>query len=414
MFGKRSTILCRAGIIVLFIAALSASALYQNNMDINSNINQNYLYLTAEQRLSDFDLLCSSLDDAFPFWEEIKQAGIDKQELYHSYRKNIASTETDMEFFMCMNSFLSEFGRTGHLSILNPTLYQYYAAALSNDNIPPQSTANFMTAINNPVTPQTYDFLVEYANSLKTTSTETDSYENLTTSIYDDGKTAYLKINSFMITTLEQDSAAITDFYEQIKDTSNLIIDIRGNSGGSDNYWSNLIVTPNAKETLSSERYFLFNKNGTTWNYILNHIGQLRRASTLPEAYFSKYDGLFSYYVTTQLVFEEASNPYQGKIWVLVDDDVYSASENFAVFCKNTGFATLVGTPTGGDGGCMEPYFLTLPNSSLIIRFSAVYPINADGTGNEAYGTTPDIVISDDEDALEKCLSLIQEGAGTK
>jgi len=32
--------------------------------------------------------------------------------------------------------------------------------------------------------------------------------------------------------------------------------------------------------------------------------------------------------------------------------------------------------------------------------------LNADGTGNEAMGTTPDILVSEDEDALEKCLSL--------
>lgn len=43
---------------------------------------------------------------------------------------------------------------------------------------------------------------------------------------------------------------------------------------------------------------------------------------------------------------------------------VYSASESFAVFCQETGFATLVGSPTGGDGiGALDPVFLQLPNS---------------------------------------------------
>ena len=92
---------------------------------------------------------------------------------------------------------------------------------------------------------------------------------------------------------------------------------------------------------------------------------------------------------------------------MLVDEKVYSASENFVQFCKNTGFARLVGTPTGGDGGIADPILITLPNSGLLIRFSIFYGLNADGSGNEAAGTTPDLLVGQGEDALEICKALI-------
>lgn len=77
------------------------------------------------------------------------------------------------------------------------------------------------------------------------------------------------------------------------------------------------------------------------------------------------------------------------------------------MFCKNTGFATLVGTTTNGDGGIADPLLFALPNSGLVVRFSVFYGLNEDGSGNEANGTEPDIVISENEDALEKCFELI-------
>ena len=131
--------------------------------------------------------------------------------------------------------------------------------------------------------------------------------------------------------------------------------------------------------------------------------------SVLPEPFFSRYRDRFSYCTTDRTAFEAADDPYWGRIWVLIDEKVYSASENFVMFCKNTGFTTLVGTATGGDGGIADPLLVALPNSGLIIRFSIFYGLNADGSGNEAKGTTPDITIAEDGDALEECFRLIEE-----
>ena len=55
----------------------------------------------------------------------------------------------------------------------------------------------------------------------------------------------------------------------------------------------------------------------------------------------------------------------------------------------------------------LDPMLLSLPNSGLIVRFSPLYGTNSDGEGNEACGTSPDILISEEEDAFEKCKSMI-------
>ena len=43
-------------------------------------------------------------------------------------------------------------------------------------------------------------------------------------------------------------------------------------------------------------------------------------------------------------------SPFRGRIWVLVDESVYSASESFVLFCQQTGFATLVAAQPAATG----------------------------------------------------------------
>ena len=93
---------------------------------------------------------------------------------------------------------------------------------------------------------------------------------------------------------------------------------------------------------------------------------------------------------------------------MLVGPAVYSASESFSVFCQETGFATLVGQNTGGDGiGSLDPIFLQLPNSGLLLQFSMMFGLNADGSSSEEAGTMPEILSPEGEPALVTALRSI-------
>jgi C-terminal processing protease CtpA/Prc len=95
-------------------------------------------------------------------------------------------------------------------------------------------------------------------------------------------------------------------------------------------------------------------------------------------------------------------------IYLLVNSNVYSASEGFAMFCKATGFATLVGSNTGGDGGMLTIRQFDLANTGLLISFSTTFSLNPDGSSNTEFGSIPDVYIGENQTELEACLALIE------
>ena len=97
------------------------------------------------------------------------------------------------------------------------------------------------------------------------------------------------------------------------------------------------------------------------------------------------------------------------KRWVLVDHVVYSSSEMFVCFCKSTGWATVAGKQTGGDGIGFSPVLRLLPDSGLLYEFNCAAGENPDGTMN-IEGTTPDVIL---ESATIDCLlDLIRQERG--
>ncbi len=84
---------------------------------------------------------------------------------------------------------------------------------------------------------------------------------------------------------------------------------------------------------------------------------------------------------------------FKGDIYLLIDKYVFSSAEKFASFCKDTGFATLIGEPTGGDRVFETIPAMVLPNSGMAVRFSYEMGINQNGTINMETKTIPDIVV---------------------
>ncbi|UCH92814.1 MAG: peptidase, partial [Candidatus Aminicenantes bacterium] len=80
-----------------------------------------------------------------------------------------------------------------------------------------------------------------------------------------------------------------------------------------------------------------------------------------------------------------------GEIIILIDKMTYSATDAFALFCKETKFGTLYGVPTGGDGISESPVFYVLPNSKIMIRFTPAMGIDYTGHANEEVRVQPDV-----------------------
>ncbi len=226
------------------------------------------------------------------------------------------------------------------------------------------------------------------------------SNRNFRTEVLEKNKTAYIRMSSMMVkgdTQYEADRKEIEDFLKQIKDYPYLIVDIRGNGGGSTGYWSGALVSRLIEKSIFFKSYILYRDTEYITPFVKDRYDTYNAKSTqdLPEnnnyapevKSFGKYieiqDGVVSY------------NPihFKGKVYLLVDGGVYSAAESFAVFAKTSKWATLVGTTTGGDGIGAEPGYLSLPNSGILVRVPVAMGLNPDGSINEEAHTQPDFYV---------------------
>ena len=109
--------------------------------------------------------------------------------------------------------------------------------------------------------------------------------------------------------------------------------------------------------------------------------------------------------IVTTIEPEDSGSVFRGRIWLITGQSVYSSSEAFAVFCRETGFATLVGQRTGGSnsGGAI---LYELPASHLLIQFDVEYCLNGDGSCNMEMGTAPDI---ESDEPLQTVLDIIAD-----
>lgn len=237
-----------------------------------------------------------------------------------------------------------------------------------------------------------------------------------TTEILEEGRIAYVKIPSLSSSYVEKDREGLRSFFTEIKDYSTLIIDIRGNGGGSTRYWTENILPPLAQMPLSTKNYLLFRDSDYIKPFIkhklflsyyteLKPLTQLRFSASNAGFYFEDNKG--SYLELGYNIKPNKPVGFKGRILLLVDDYVYSSAEAFAAFAKATGWATLIGTRTGGDGIGFDPVPVVLPNSGLIVRFPADMGLNPDGSINEEVATQPDIYV---EPSYEDFLKRVKDG----
>ena len=391
--------------------------------------NPNWNHMTSAQMLADFDTLYQALDENYPYFEVgARMSGTGLRQTHDETRQKVAACKSDMEFFLTIDDWLRTDGaQAGHLGVLFPSMFNAfrevytemaqspddpYAAAYSD----PRAVKGYegFGKLFDPV----FDRVMAYYGD--ETDAQAEAAPNVETKIIEPGKIAYVKIRAFDMMQYDKDEKTLKDFYRQVGDYDHLIIDISENGGGGMSYFDNLIVEPNIDQPLDVSFYSLF-QNGPLVRKFLGTDEWMdseacKPASEFPQlAPFRRGDLKDVDYYLESTVTENpkpgAEKLFRGRIWMLVSDAVYSSSEWAAIVSKATGFATLVGTQTGGDGIGSDPIPVVLPNSGLIVRFSPIYGVTSDGFGSEEYGTTPDIVSPEGEAPLDTCLRAIRSGS---
>jgi carboxyl-terminal processing protease len=175
---------------------------------------------------------------------------------------------------------------------------------------------------------------------------------------------------------------------EQAKSLKAVIIDVRGNHGGS---------TPEQLIGALMDRPYRWWEESTP-----AHIGafQLQRdPNTHVELHW--FDGV-----------EQPSEPiYKGPLFILTDGGCFSACEDFVVSFKDNHRATILGEQTAGSSG--QPYqhqFVT----GMVFQLSTKREFMPDGAPFEGVGIAPDIqvplhredLVSGHDPALDKAIAL--------
>lgn len=163
-----------------------------------------------------------------------------------------------------------------------------------------------------------------------------------------DEKIGYIKFNNFALSIVEQFCAAVSEF----KDKKALIVDLRGNTGGS-------------------------------YSVLLSLLG------FMSDRDFGLGTEVYKYYEVPRIVNSHKKN-FKGEIVVLIDGSSLSAAEIFASGLKESNKATIIGEISGGQ---------VLPATSRVLPTGAIFmfPVanikTIKGEFLEGMGVVPDVQI---------------------
>lgn len=203
--------------------------------------------------------------------------------------------------------------------------------------------------------------------------------------VYESSKTALLKIPSFFT---DQDLPLfLHETFENIKSTGvkRLIIDVRNNEGGRDEYGS-LLFSYLAKEPFS---YYKNLRVATADTVYLNRLafGELPFSAVIPryiQGIQSKDDTLYFVNHSNLAVQQPKENAFHGEVYVLINGGTFSSAAEFASITYDQKRAIFVGEEAGGGfrgNSSLGTPALTLPNSKVRITIPLAWHALAVGDG---------------------------------
>lgn len=366
--------------------------------------------LSKEDYIEDFNFAYNTLKEHYPFFEVNKKLyGVDWLANKEKYEEYIAESKNDADFFNRMTYVLGEIhNRHTHLMpedfamVTYTTYYTFPNSSWRHDIAKMYEKDNVRRRYNiNNETVKKY-----VAENMKSDDEVNKNYsKNLMTENIIKDKLAYIRIKSLIGEQyINQDKDIVINYLNEIKDYPFLIIDIRGNGGGDSNYWQEFLL-PKIIDKKYETKNYIFIKSGKLYEKIFKQLQFNNDVKTFLDNSSFKNDvkkilSDFDGYGISDMSIEpkEDSIHFKGKIYLLVDNGVYSSAEMLASFCKETKLATLVRSRTAGDGIGVDPVQVDLPNTAFVMRFSNVMGVTESGSINELDQTMPDIIVQESEE----------------
>lgn len=408
----KKAIICVA-IMLLFGMTFHSNADSINFAENQTESGKGKTTFTKEELLEDYDQLWKDLETNYPFFPVLEEEGIDLEQVYQKGREQIKNRVSDLKGFLyVLKSVFSEMQNFAHLQILSNQAIASIKLSYENEKEYNGQDSLWLQIIHKPQVETTYA-----QKDMQKLLPDVEADIPVDAAYLAEIETLYFHFKSFQMSIVERDRHVIRDYAAALGDVpiEHIIFDITGNPGGSTAYWQDNIVALFPGEYTYEQTVFYNDTPLNRYFYkdFLDYtpISEFPTDSVLPDfveqlqlSYYTEIEGTVGQN-TTSLVPELSD----AKRWLLTDKTCYSASDQFAHFCKETGWATLVGTATGGDGAVnFTPAMLELKNTGLLVYFSTLTAANSDGTLNAKRGTAPDVFSKQGESALDTCIRMIK------
>ena len=334
---------------------------------------------------ADYELLWEALETDYPYLDYLRGKGVDVDRIRESYAEQVRQAQDADEFAAILGRMFLAMQNTAHLWVVSREDFPYFYSAYMEYIDPWRETVEAAAQAG--------------YYSLPTESGSPDGnglgyLPPVKVTWYADCSTLCITVRTFAHEAVERDRDVIWQAIAQYPDAENIVFDISNNSGGDTGYWMANIVAPFGEDQAFDLR--MYYRDSPRNRLYVDAIVDAFFAESLPleeveaPAAWAEELGLDSVLVHDLQITGEPKIQSNARRWVIVNGVVYSSAEAFVCFCKSTGWATVIGTQTGGDGVGFDPALLLLPNSGLLVRFSIVAG-ESPGGGMNIEGTAPDV-----------------------
>ena len=371
-------------------------------------------FISLEESETDYEAFWDFIYNEYPFTEVCERKGADLKKIKEEGYKEIKSSSprysqnTYISFYAKLCEDITSRYFTGHLYPASMRDYEYGMTV--SDSYFKLYDVDLMNSFYR-VKPS------YYVNSLIGSGARMVKAD---IKIIEEGKIAYVRIDSFWAGGYAKEyiqyKKDMKKFFLDTEKYKHIIIDVSNNGGGDVKcYDSDILSYNNIDRNIQQRIYFLCSKNKYTElnpsfknNQIdIKEVPNIENANTKKNTIALYEEDSASF----QELFPGYAPPKDRRYWLLISGKTASAADSLAGLCKASGFATLVGSNTGGLGhnGRHSPIYIMLPKSGLLIKFDPLYGLNSEGYCADEVGTAPDIYNLPGKDALETCLEEIRK-----
>ncbi len=336
---------------------------------------------------ADYALLWDTLERDYPYLDYLRGKGIDVDGIRAAYEEQMKQAQTPDDLAAILEDIFRQLQNTAHLFLIRPEEFPYFYSVYTDEDM--QSERFLWSETVKQAAQAGY-----YKLPADGAPHEEDFFEDppqVTVRYYPDCKLLYLRFFSFVTSSVERDRDVLVNAVGEYPEAEHIVFDIAQNGGGDDRYWRQNLVAPFGEDYQFPMRMYC--KDSPRNRQILESLGGYRRTAELEDApAWAEALGLELFYQENTTVEGRPEIQSGAKRWLLVGPKVYSSAEMFVSFCQATGWATVAGTHTWGDGVGFDPVLVLLPDSGLLFRFSLTAGEAPNGSMS-VVGTEPELTL---------------------